>query len=322
MNDTPRPIASITVDLDTSHHYRAIHGLPDRGRAELDGTYAIGVRRLLDLFHELEIPSTLFVIGQDVEMAPHRALLEEAHASGHELANHTFYHRYDLRTLSEEAIHRDLLLGEDAIARITGSAPLGFRTPGYNIDAWLFHIIQDRGYVYDSSIFPCPSYYAAKGLVMGYLKWAGKPSRSAMTSPKTLLAPITPYKPARGSIWRQGELSDAGETPWQVPMGLIPGVRFPLIGTSLHMVGAPAFEALRPLLRRAYPDLFQLEFHSIDFMDSTDEGVDDLVDHQPDLRIPWEVKRDRYASILESIGKDYRFDTLLHGVQQLDASPV
>lgn len=314
----PRPIASITVDLDTSHHYRAIHGLPDTGRAECDATYAVGVRRLLDMFAEFEIPATLFVIGQDLEMAPHRALLEEAHASGHELANHTFYHRYDLRTLSEEEIQRDLLLGEDAIARITGAAPLGFRTPGYNIDAWLFHIIEERGYTYDSSIFPCPPYYAAKGMVMSYLSLTGNPSRSAMTSPKTLLAPITPYKPARGSIWRQDADMQTSQRPWQVPMALVPGLRFPLIGTSLHMVGAVGFEALRPLLRRAYPRLFQLEFHAIDFMDSTDEGVEDLVEHQPDLRIPWEVKKARYASIFTSLSKDYRFDTLLHGVASLE----
>lgn len=316
---SPRPIASITVDLDTSHHYRAIHGLPDRGRAECDGTYAVGVRRLLDLFDELHIPATLFVIGQDIEMAPHRALLEEAHASGHELANHTFHHRYDLRTLSEEEIQRDLLLGEEAIARITGSAPLGFRTPGYNIDAWLFHLIEDRGYAYDSSVFPCPPYYIAKGMVMGYLATTGKPSRSAMTSPKTLLAPISPYKPMRGSLWRADTKPRRSGRPWQIPMALVPGVRFPLIGTSLHMIGAKGFDALRPLLRRAYPELFQLEFHAIDFMDSTDEGVDDLVEHQPDLRIPWEVKRQRYASIFASLARDYQFDTLLNGVRALDA---
>ncbi len=308
------PIASITVDLDTSHYYRAIHGLPDRGRAQCDGTYSVGVRRLLDLFAEHRIPATLFVIGQDTEKPAHRELLEEAHASGHELGNHTYYHRYDLRSHEEEVILDDLQRGEDAIERITGAAPLGFRTPGYNIDDWLFHLIEDRGYVYDSSIFPCPSYYAAKGLVMGMLKLRGNPSRSAMTPPSTLLAPITPYRPARGSLWQQD--ADSGR-PWQIPMALVPGLRFPLIGTSLHLVRERGFAALMPILKRAHPDLFQLEFHSIDFMDDTDEGVDDLVGHQPDLSIPWEVKRERYSAIFDALSTHYRFDTLIRGVESL-----
>lgn len=314
---TQRPIASITVDLDTSHYYRAIHGLPDRGRAEVDGTYSVGVKRLLDLFDEHKIPATLFVIGQDVERDAHRELLVRAHESGHELANHTYFHRYDLRTHSEEVILDDLQRGEDALARITGAAPLGFRTPGYNIDDWLFHLIEERGYVYDSSIFPCPPYYVAKGLVMGMLKLRGNPSRSAMTPPATLLAPITPYRPARGSLWQK----DANSTrPWQVPMALVPGLRFPLIGTSLHLVKARGFASLMPLLKRAHPNLFQLEFHSIDFMDSTDEGVEDLVAHQPDLRIPWEIKRERYSAIFDTLAAHYRFDTLLNGVGALGTS--
>ena len=309
-----KPVASITVDLDTSHHYRAIHGLPDRGRSECDGTYSVGVRRLLDLFAEHDIPAPLFVIGQDTEMPAHRELLKEAHDAGHELGNHTYYHRYNLRTLSEPEILDDMQRGEDAIERITGAAPLGFRTPGYNIDDWLYHLIEDRGYAYDSSIFPCPPYYVAKGLVMTMLKLRGNPSRSAMTPPSTLLAPITPYRPSARSIWRADE---ASTRPWQVPMCLVPGVRFPLIGTSLHLVKEQGFQAMMPLLRRAHPDLFQLEFHSIDFMDRHDEGVDDLVGHQPDLSIPWEVKRERYSAIFRALKKHYRFDTLLEGVRSL-----
>lgn len=315
----PRPIAAITVDLDTSHHYRAIHGLPDQGQAASDPTYALGVARLLDLFEEHGIRATLFVIGQDTEHEAHRALLERAHHAGHELGNHTYSHHYDLRTRDEDEIHRDIGRGEDAIERITGAAPVGFRTPGYNIDPWLFHLVAERGYLYDSSVFPCPPYYVAKGLVMSWLALRGQPSRSAMTDPATLLAPIHPYRPARGSIWRaqREHLPTSSHTPWEVPMCLVPGLRFPLIGTSLHLVKANGFKGLMPLLRRAYPQLLQLEFHAIDFMDSRDAGMQELASHQPDLAIPWEVKRARYAEIFQSIAQHYQFDTLRAGVTAL-----
>ena len=309
------PIASITVDLDTTPHYRAIHGLSELAQADFDATYRVGVRRLLDLFKERGVRATLFVIGEDVERDAHRALLAEAHASGHELANHSYSHRYDLRALPEAMIQREFQLAEEALERLTGECPVGFRAPGYNLDAWLLHLVRERGYLYDSSIFPCPPYYAAKAMVMAWLKLKGSASRSALTPPETLLAPIAPYRPAPGSVWRRAA-TPASPPLWEVPMALVPGARFPLIGTSLHLIGARGFEAMLPLLQRSYPELFQLEFHAIDFMD--DRDLEELAAHQPDLKVPWEIKRARYGAILDALAERYRLDTLRAGVERLE----
>ncbi len=304
--------AAITVDLDGIDCYRSIHGLSARSPRP-DTAYHIGVRRLLDFLSELDYPATLFVIGEDVEKDEgHYELLCEAHQRGHELANHSYFHDYELRHKTRVLLEEDIRLGEEAIRLITGHTPSGFRAPGYNVDDTIVDVLVRRGYRYDSSVFPCPPYWFAKAGVMGWLELRGRPSRSSMTRADTLLAPIAPYQMGR-PFWRRGG------GLWQIPMALIPGVRFPLIGTSLHLLGESGFDLALPAIRRAYPKLFQLEFHAIDFMDACDPGVEDLVGKQPDLDVPWTVKRARYAHIFRRLQETYRFTTLENAVAWLDA---
>jgi hypothetical protein len=301
------PIASITVDLDALPHYHAIHGLPAPAPAGADPVYEVGVVRLLDLFEQEGVRGTLFVVGQDTHAPAHSALLKHAHAAGHELGNHSYSHRYDLRMLSHAEQDEDIARGEDAIEAVCGVRPVGFRTPGYNVSETILELLTRRGVLYDSSVFPCLPYYVAKGLVMACRAAMGQPSRSAMTQPETLLAPITPYRPERGRFWRHDPKS---KRPWEIPMALIPGVRLPVIGTSLHLLREAGFDAAWPLLRRAYPTLFQLEMHAIDFMDADDPGCGELAAHQPDLRVPWAVKRARYQHVFGRLRESYTFAPL------------
>lgn len=308
--------AAITVDLDTTKHYRAIHGLPDVDtHSTLDAAYDCGVARLLELFAEFDIPATLFVIGEDVDAHPsHRALLTRAHAAGHELGNHTHTHPYNLRELGAARITEELELAERAIASVTGAAPVGFRTPGYNVDDALFALVEERGYLYDSSIFPCPAYYLAKAGVMSYLRLRGTPSGSAMVPARTQVAPTSAYKPSRASIAARGLRS---QRMWEVPMCVVPGARLPVIGTSLAMMGWAGFKGIYPALELRYRSLLQLEFHAIDFMDASDPGVQALVEHQPDLRIPWHHKRELFSRIFERVARRYEFDTLANALNKM-----
>lgn len=308
--DTPQPRACLTVDLDSLACYRDIHGLEPAGHERADAAYAVGVRRLLDFFADAAVPATLFVVGRDAEHPAHAALLREAVEAGHELGNHTYSHFYDLPERAASVQRDEIARGEDAIAQASGARPVGYRAPGYNITPQILQIVTERDYLYDSSVFPCPPYYFAKGAIMAWQKVTGRPSRSAMTAPQTLLAPIGPYRPKRGRLWRHDPNS---HYPVEIPMCLVPGVRFPIIGTSLQMIKAGGFDAVYPLLRRSYRRIFQLEFHAIDFMDADD--VDPaLVDVQPDLRVPWHRKRDIYAHVIARLREAYTFATLADAV--------
>lgn len=302
-----KPIAAITVDLDVLEHYRAIHGLAPKPRATFDPTYDVGVRRLLELFESFGIQATLFVVGRDVDQQAHHDLLVQAHERGHELANHTQEHRYNLRSYPPHVRVADIARGEDAIAGVTGKSPVGFRAPGYNIDDPLLETLGQRGYLYDSSVFPCPPYYLAKGGVMASLALRGKPSHSVMTKPQNMFAPTRPYRPRVGQFWRADATS---ALPLEIPMCVVPGVRFPVIGTSLHLMGHAGFRAAYPLLKRHHTSCLQLEFHSIDFMDATDLDEPELVARQPDLKVPWAQKKSLYSFIFETIARDYDFASL------------
>lgn len=311
--DTADRYACVTVDLDTLQCYRDIHGLDHTMVGhEGDPTYTIGLRRILDLFDELDIRGTFFVIGRDTVVPAHHELLQEADDVGHELANHTHSHYYDLPRRSRNEQQTELARGEGAIASVTGRRPLGFRAPGYNIDRGLLELCRSRDYRYDSSLLPSPPYWLAKSAIMAWKRVRGEPSRSAQTPASNLLAPTTTFRPARDRIWQADEGSSM---PVEVPMCVVPGLRIPVIGTSLHLFGIQGFRTLYPLLRRRYRSILNLEFHAIDFVDTSDLEDERLAEHQPDLEIPWARKRELYTAILRTLADDYAFAPLEEAVE-------
>lgn len=304
--------ACVSVDLDGLWCYREIHGLERRGAEDIDAAYSVGVRRLLDAFDDWGIRATLFAIGCDAERPAHASMLREAHRAGHEIASHSWAHDYGLRHRRIWEIRDDLHRAHHAIEAAVGEAPVGFRAPGYNIDPRMLSVCAELGYRYDSSVFPCPPYWLAKAGVMAWLRLRGRPSRSSMTKIDTLRAPLEPYRPHPVYLHRRDPDS---RLPLEVPMCVVPGARFPIIGTSLHLLGARGFAAVYPALRVAHPRLLNLEFHAIDFMDSRDPGTADLLGIQPDLAVPWEQKRALYADVLGRVESSYAFATLRDAVE-------
>lgn len=312
----PRPLACISFDLDGLWCYRAIHGLPEPAdRPDIDAAYSVGVRRLLGVLDEAGIRGTLFAIGKDAALPAHAAMLRSAARQGHEVASHSYAHDYALRDQPIYDIRADIERAHLAIEAATGVAPVGFRTPGYNVDARILSVCAELGYVYDSSVFPCPPYWLAKAGVMAWLAARRRPSRSAMTRADTLLAPLTPYRPHATRFWQRDPDS---RLPVEVPMCVVPGIRYPLIGTSLHLLKSRGFDLVAPLIERVHDRLLNLEFHAIDFMDDTDPGTEDLRGVQPDLSIPWSTKRDLYLTIFERLRRRYGFATLQAAVESLD----
>ncbi|RVU45746.1 polysaccharide deacetylase [Lujinxingia sediminis] len=297
--------ASISVDLDALTCYRQIHGLPLQPvDAQGDITWRVGVARLLDLFKEHNLHATLFVVGRDLEHDAHRELATRAHREGHELANHTYDHFYDLRRRTSDVIHAQLQRCDDAIEATGAPRPVGFRTPGYNLSHPLLQTSQQLGHRYDASVFGCGPYWLAKAAVMAFRELRGEPSRSDRTDVRALRAPRSPYIPDLQHFWRRDITppTDPASTYWEVPVAVLPAGSFPLIGTSLHLLDAPGLERLWPLIEASFPTYFDLEFHALDFIDADDirdePDADLLIARQPDLRIPWQKKRARYARTL------------------------
>ncbi|GAC1544030.1 MAG: hypothetical protein NVS3B10_08170 [Polyangiales bacterium] len=283
-------LCSINVDLDEIPNYWAIHGLADGADhgASATAVYDVAVPRLCALAADLRVPLTLFAIGEDLARDASAAALRGAVRAGHAVGNHSLSHLYDLTRRDVAAMAKDVDEGALAIERAVGARPRGFRAPGYTITDALFTVLHGLGFAYDSSVFPCPAYMAAKdAAIVGY-SLLRRPSRSVIDNPAVLTAPTRPYRVGT-PYWKRGR--GMLELPVQVTRRL----RLPYIGTSLMLAGE---RGARWLTEGVLGEpLINLELHGIDVLDEHDAGLAGLAPHQRDLR----VSRDTKAAVLGTV---------------------
>jgi peptidoglycan/xylan/chitin deacetylase (PgdA/CDA1 family) len=287
-------ICAVSIDIDEIPHYFDIHGLPRPSKAA-HAAYDHALPRAAAFAASRNLPLTLFAVGQDLERPENACLLKSLVAKGHAVENHSHGHRYDLTRLAPHAIRDQIEQSAQAIKRATGHRPTGFRAPGYTVNERVFDALDDIGVDYDSSVFPCPSYYLAKAFAMAGMRLRGRMSRSVLDTPRVLGAPRRPYRP--GSVWyRPAARGKVARRFVELPIQVTPGLRFPFIGTLLGIAGARGAAALaRSCVGEA---LINLEMHAIDFLDAGD-GVEELVGHQPELWAPVAGRLDALAAALD-----------------------
>lgn len=294
-------LASVSVDLDEIPNYFEIHGLGEPTGPAATLVYDVALMRLRAMAAAGRFPLTLFTIGSDVSRKEAREGLRAAAAEGHEIANHSLDHRYDLVRLGRAEITRQIEEGARVIEEATGQRPVGFRAPGYTISDEVFDVLRELDVDYDSSVFPCPAYFAAKTAAIGAIALRGRQSRSIVDTPKVLLAPTRPYRIGT-PYWRRGE--GLLEIPVQVTRGL----RLPFIGTSVTLAG-PSRARLLAKMCVGEP-LVNLELHGIDVLGAED-GLEALRPHQPDVRVPHTRKLDAVLAAVEELrSAGYTFVTM------------
>lgn len=112
------------------------------------GEYAaVAVPRALDLLDRHGIKATFFVPG-------HTALAYPAHvraikARGHEIGHHGWAH--EAAAEFDDATQREIFTkGADALEKVTGERPRGYRSPGGSYNSTSIDILLENGMVYDS----------------------------------------------------------------------------------------------------------------------------------------------------------------------------
>ena len=165
-----------------------------------------------------------------------------------------------------------------------GRDPSGFRAPGYTVTDALFSALDVAGVEYDSSVFPCPSYYAAKVAALAAMRLRGRASASIVDTPAVLQAPREPYRIGR-PYWRRGD------GLLELPVGVTP-LQLPYIGTSLILGGERTAERLtKQMLGR---ELINLELHGLDAADAEEDGLAAL-DRTPRRPPPERRRQDALA---------------------------
>ncbi|HEY6038852.1 MAG TPA: polysaccharide deacetylase family protein [Kofleriaceae bacterium] len=300
---------AVSIDLDGIACYYRIHGL---GAPPAELAHAIherAVPRAAALFAKHGIHVTWFVVGADVDRglgAPNAANAERMAAlarAGDELGNHSYSHPYALARLSAAEVAHEI--GEcDRVLKAVVGHVRGFRAPGYDVSPAMLDVLARLGYRYDSSVFPSPPYYAAKGAVMALLAALRRPSGAVMTNPKLLAAPPQPYRPAMEAPWRRGQAPLV-----ELPIATTPWLRVHAIGTSLLI--APAWMRRRLVEAMAKREFWNLELHGIDFADAELDGIPgELVERQPDLQIPIAEKLARMDELLHAVTARWKVQPL------------
>lgn len=304
-------LCAVSVDLDEVHCYTAIHGLPELADAPAHAVYRRALPRLLELFETLSIPATLFASGRDLDDADAARCLRAAADSGYEIGNHTLDHQYDFTRRSREEIREQVAQGIQRIERVIGRAPVGFRAPGYTITDTVFDVLGELGVQYDSSVFACPFYYAAKAAAIAQYRARGRPTHSIVDDPRVLTAPADPYRVGRPYLHR-------GSGMLELPIGVTRDLtgRLPYIGTFVVAGGTFGARTLTRLI--AGRSLVNLVLHGIDAADAREDGLEALVlPQQPDMRLP---AREKLASLRAALTtlreRGYEFVTL-HAAAQV-----
>lgn len=267
-------LASISIDLDETPRYAAIHGLETPRGLAAHVVYDRCVPRLTAWLEDESIRATFFAIGEDLDRQENRTTITALHRAGHEIGNHSYHHHYDLTRRAVGDIGEEVERGAAIIEDVCGKRPAGFRAPGYTVSDPLFSALERSGVEYDSSVFPCPSYYAAKAAALAAIRVRGRKSASILDSPAVLRAPREPYRIGR-PYWRKGD------GLIELPIGVTP-LQLPYIGTSLVLGGERIAQRLtKQMLGR---ELINLELHGLDVADAIDDGLEALGPHRADLK--------------------------------------
>ena len=105
-------------------------------------------QRLTDNGEQKEVRTTFFILGWLAERLPH--LVREIHSRGHEVASHGYCHNL-CNEESWENLRADLSDSKKLLEDIIGAPVFGYRAPSFSIDDDVLKIIEDSGYLYDSS---------------------------------------------------------------------------------------------------------------------------------------------------------------------------
>ncbi len=106
---------------------------------------------ILEILSGNQTKATFFLLGWVAEKLPH--LVRTIQSQGHEIACHGYGHELIYR-MNREEFHEDLKRSKGILEAITGQEVLGYRAPSFSITDWAVDSLMERGFLYDSSLFP------------------------------------------------------------------------------------------------------------------------------------------------------------------------
>ena len=147
-----RAAASFTFDVDAeSAVLFASPGSEHRPGVMSHQAYGplVGVPRILAILERRGVRATFFVPGYTAERYP--GVVRDVVAAGHEVAHHGYFHE-SLQGAPPEVEARWFDRGLEALERVAGVRPVGYRAPMWEPSWYTPELLHSRGLLYDSSL--------------------------------------------------------------------------------------------------------------------------------------------------------------------------
>lgn len=317
----PNNYACISIDVDTlASIYKGQGCTRPGGYTYVE--FRSGLENLTRFFEKYNISTTLFMVGNDFKHKENLDSIRAVHKAGHEIANHSMNHPQGFRYLSPGEKEQEIRSMGEICRQTIGEAPLGFRSPGWNIDDTTIPVLKKSGYRYDSSVFP-----TFLMPVMKFAHWRSmsrqtKPNRTTMGQWNYMFAPLKPYHTGPHSLARKGT---GGLI--EFPISVSPILRIPFFATLLTFTGTGFYRFLLKRIEQHHlPVHFQM--HLSDFVDYS---LPELVDQIPGvgsgtyvpqaLNTPLTKKLETFTEIIELIARDHQFLTLKQWSAEVEKEP-
>ncbi len=191
-----------SVDLEEYFQVHAFEGIVKRDEWDvIPSRVEMGTLRLLDLLERTGNRATFFTLGWIADRHPD--LLRRVSRAGHEIACHGYGHRR-LTEMTPEEFRADLQRSRRSLQSATGKPVLGYRAPMFSLGPgmeWVFDILIDEGFTYDSSLFPIRrSGYGFAG-VNPDVHYIERPGGRLLEIPMTTTIVAGVRLPAAGGGW-------------------------------------------------------------------------------------------------------------------------
>lgn len=197
---------AVALSFDSDHETIPLRDGETRPGKLAQGEYGsrVGAPRILRLLARRGVPATFFMPAVSALLHPDEV---RAYAdAGHEVAVHGWIHERNM--LLDPADERDLAnRAIDTLERLSGTRPVGIRTPSWDFSDHTLEISRELGLTYDSSLMADDEPYeivangAATGMVEIPVEWIRDDAPYFMME---RYASLRPYMRPRGAleIWR------------------------------------------------------------------------------------------------------------------------
>lgn len=287
---------SFHIDIDSPKSLLEFWGIKTKlDEHLLDKFYKSSMERVLELFHNCGIKASFFVVGEELKKSSiARDFIKKAYIDGHEIANHTFSHPLGFTNFEKKEITNEIVECSKIIKEITGVVPVGFRSPGYDMNSLILDVLEELSFLYDSSAFytilkpfiKCYHNIFRKGLV--YNGFGGSSNK----------LPDHPYYPSSADWQESGPARGIVEVP-------LARSRFNLpFYNNFHLLSGNLYR--KTAISSMRNDYFVYLFHLIEFVDLHDEGVPKELKVHPNINVDVKKKLMIMKDTITRISKNYR----------------